>query len=458
MVISTSEQGGLEPIGGRLGVLDHLVPGRFARDPAARIPPSPHRLAQLLGSKFVSRRLFYLALPVVAVVGIEAGSSILLRFVAPMPDLRPALKAEEARRAADRRAALAYWFEDQVLHPYLGFVQRPAGRPDSSSVTELGFPAGPLIREAQADTLVVGVFGGSVAQFFGEGSAVERAFAGLANGRRVVTVNAAIGGGKQPQSLLALAYLLSVGAHFDVVLLLDGFNEVALHPAENAAHGVSPLYPRGWAALVGGLDAAPEARRLLAVVATLSELRETIARELATSVLRRSSTAVLSARLVDRTLASMVSERRLRLLKTRVVAYDYSVRGPRWPVPGGDALYRSLAEMWVQSAVQMERLCRANDIRFVHVLQPNQYAGAKPMGPAERRAAWLEDQPYYEPARRGYPFLREASVLLEDVEFFDLTAVFDGISEPLYVDTCCHFNARGNEVLAEAIAARLRPQ
>ena len=61
---------------------------------------------------------------------------------------------------------------------------------------------------------------------------------------RILTV--AMPGYKQPQQLLALAYLLSHGAQIDVVVNIDGFNEVALPQAENLPKGVNPFYPRAW--------------------------------------------------------------------------------------------------------------------------------------------------------------------------------------------------------------------
>ena len=40
-------------------------------------------------------------------------------------------------------------------------------------------------------------------------------------------VNLALFGYKQPQQLTTLAYLMSIGGQFDLVLNIDGFNEVA---------------------------------------------------------------------------------------------------------------------------------------------------------------------------------------------------------------------------------------
>ena len=41
-------------------------------------------------------------------------------------------------------------------------------------------------------------------------------------------------GYKQPQQLLILSYFLSIGQSFDVVVNIDGFNEVAISPLNDA--------------------------------------------------------------------------------------------------------------------------------------------------------------------------------------------------------------------------------
>ena len=48
------------------------------------------------------------------------------------------------------------------------------------------------------------------------------------------------GGWKQPQQLLALSWILALGGELDVLINVDGFNEVALDGVENAERGVFP--------------------------------------------------------------------------------------------------------------------------------------------------------------------------------------------------------------------------
>ena len=39
----------------------------------------------------------------------------------------------------------------------------------------------------------------------------------------------------------------------------------------------------------------------------------------------------------------------------------------------------------------------------------------------------------------------------QGVNFHDLTMIFANKVEPIYIDTCCHFNKTGNEILGTVI-------
>jgi hypothetical protein len=106
----------------------------------------------------------------------------------------------------------------------------------------------------------------------------------------------------------------------------------------------------------------------------------------------------------------------------------------------------------------MNFLCRANRIAYVHVLQPNQYVpDSKPLGPQERITAVRDEECYALGAKHGYPeLLREGETLrAEGVDFHDLTRLFAAFADPIYIDTCCHYNQQGNDLLAEAVAEAL---
>ena len=79
---------------------------------------------------------------------------------------------------------------------------------------------------------IIGIFGGSVGAFFcrvGSGRFEDdlRQSASFKN-KELVTLCFSHEGYKQPQQLLVLSYFLSIGQPFDLVVNIDGFNEVAL--------------------------------------------------------------------------------------------------------------------------------------------------------------------------------------------------------------------------------------
>jgi hypothetical protein len=355
----------------------------------------------------------------------------------------------------------------EVIHPYLGFVvPPPSGAAERRLDLEtLGFPVGgPLVRERSDDRVVLGVFGGSVAAAFAHAGGPGQVFSQVQalpgfRGRQLVVVTLAAPGYKQPQSLIALAYLLALGGKLDVVLLIDGFNDVVLAPVENVPHQVFPFFPRSWGYRVADLNLATETRALIGQIAWIAGVRAGRAKALLGSPLRRSRTVWLAWFALDRWLASELAERRMALQSEPVrEQLDYVATGPRWFTPNEASLYRDLVSTWQESSFQMRALCEAYGVRFYHFLQPNQHLpGSKPMGRDERAVAVTPGHPYIRHVEEAYPLLREAGEDLRrrGVRFHDLTQIFSNVSEPVYRDDCCHLGVRGNELLARAIAGAM---
>lgn len=354
----------------------------------------------------------------------------------------------------------------EPLHPYVGFVNDPAlNTPENVEVwrgleiNEYGFP-GPLMFEPDEDRLVVAMTGGSVAFFFSilardELVAAIRAIPEHAD-KEVVFVALNLQGHKQPQQLFALQYALVAGAHFDWVLNLDGFNEVALPAVENRVNGTAALFPRRWHMRVAGrLD--PVVGEAAATVAFLERLRVERAEDFS-GPLRFSLTANFLWSMLDVSYARRIGELEDEATRQAVDAGSFAARGPVREFADDAAYFDHAAELWQRSSLQMHRLCEANGIRYVHFLQPNQYVpDSKPMELLEQVRAVSEESRFREPVLLGYPMLRERGAALRaaGVEFHDLTQVFASVEEPLYIDSCCHFNEAGNEILAAALGALL---
>jgi hypothetical protein len=354
-----------------------------------------------------------------------------------------------------------------VLHPYLGYVRDVGpssldGTPDEP-LEHFGFYAdsGRFVREARDDQLVVGIFGGSVARNFGYGPGVERLAERLRAlpqyaGRSIVFSVPALGGYKQPQPLLAFAYLLSLGAHFDLVIEIDGFNEVALPVYENMPKDVAPFYPRSWYFLAEDLPRDLQIAR--GAIAAAERDIEAWSETYRGSVLRFSYLAGVVREIHDRWLLRCIQAAKEELIAAAARPASYAVTGPRRAYGSDAELYADLARIWSRGSLEMHRLAAAHAIPYFHFLQPNQYVpDSKPLTPREREAAYLEGHAYQRSVVAGYPRLLEegAQLRARGVRFFDLTRIFAGHTESLYVDPCCHFGNDGDVILGDAIGSAI---
>jgi len=421
--------------------------------------------------KQIGFRLAWLA---IGLALLEGSSWLLLRAAPDLGD-RLALVARGLDPSARTRAAgrIGQQFADgkfteEVVHPYLGFAMAPseAALAGPLGLESLGLPGGgPLVRERRPDTVVMAVFGGSVAYYFGKGGGPERVFAGLQSlpafaGKQLVVLNAAAISYKQPQSLMALAWLDALGAQLDLVVLLDGFNELNGPITEQIPAGVFPFFPGRWEQRVAKLDSATALRARIGEVAYLTERRAELGARFAGSLLSESRTATLLWALYDRRLERRVEAVRAELAESAAGAkLDYAAAGPPWPTADRVALYGDLADLWMRSSLEMRALAEAGGAQFFHFLQPNQHVpGTKPMEPDEIDIAIAGGERFAPIIATGYPFLRERGARLVErgVRFHDLTRVFEDTREPVYVDNIGHVGHRGNEIIADAIAAALR--
>jgi hypothetical protein len=339
----------------------------------------------------------------------------------------------------------------EVIHPYLGFVLDPKR---TQNVSDFGFfdDINPMIPRTE-DTLIVALFGGSFAAGLWRHGRDVLINSLKVTGKNIVVVNLTMGGYKQPQQLLALTYLLSLGAEFDIVINIDGFNEIALPPSENIPKNIFPIYPRAWYFRVAGVT-DPQALRQVARLAVLDQRRKNWAQLFAISKLYHSVASCLLWEAVDRLLESKRTGIILALQRGRILSKEYVVTGPQYSFSNDDALYDYLAKAWKRCSFQMRAICDANGIRYYHFLQPNQYVeGSKPMKQEERAVAINDENPYRISVVKGYPFLRRYGhdLIGLGVKFHDLTMTFAGIEDILYGDDCCHLNKQGYKIIATTI-------
>lgn len=384
----------------------------------------------------------------------------------------------------------ATWMQ---LHPYRGWTVRP-GSPaqvdwdviprmapgvsreairswlQERPANTLGFSSTVQdYRSLQDDQLVVGIFGGSVAEhvaLVGEVVIREVLAASLALAPETIhVISFALPGYKQPQQVLALVEALLLRIPLDAVVNIDGVNEASfLASGDNARH--HPLYPPIYQiapalAVLGGSLKADDLERF----ASIRRDRRHAARLehfAAHSIIRFSAIArtwcrILARRLGER--AAIAQQQLQQSLAGRHPARDIMASLDDPCMDSNDACQHVMADLWSTSSMLMATLARQAGAAYLHVLQPNQYVqGSKPMlSPEERRYAYLPEDPPSLAIKRGYPLLQTRGQHLQElgVAFQDLTSLFVHDPGTIYVDTCCHYNRRGIELFARAIAERL---
>jgi hypothetical protein len=371
--------------------------------------------------------------------------------VAPSVSARPTAMIDDPR-VADQPV---------IVHPYFGYVANPGKIPN---VNQYGF-FGPLPFAIRApDVALIAVFGGSVAgQLVKVGGDVLRdqlAAEGGFRGRRIEVIDLALGGYKQPQQLLVLATLLALGAQFDVVVNLDGFNEID-GSKDNLQDGVNPFFPYSWnlhARQALDSDAAVHVANADAIRSRRDALRAWFARwPVAHSVFLLTLWDVLDQRQEAALRAETAALREVAAGKSLTLQQS----GPRVGFADDESMYVEYAEVWARSSIEMSLLCGGFGIRYFHFLQPNQYLpGSKTLTDEERAAAYDPDVADTRRVETAYPLLsaRGRELRAQGVAFTDLTMLFRDESRSVYSDTCCHLNRLGNELMATEIARTVGQQ
>ncbi|MEM1183116.1 MAG: hypothetical protein AAGM22_32535 [Acidobacteriota bacterium] len=413
------------------------------------------------------RRALFIALTALVVAGaIEAASAVawwLSGSSSPAVGVGLELGADAADGEEKSGGPVFDPRQGVVLHPFLGFVLDAETAPrlgNSEVARRLGFPFNlhKPIRGPSDDALVVALFGGSFAEqtYIFAYAELTEALASIERfaGRKIILINLASGGYKQPQQLQALHYLLALGGHIDVAINLDGFNETALIRDENISLGTHPSFPRSWRLRVD--DLGPETRRAMAEIAWLEDRRRRSRTWASEAPWRWSFTVRLVHSRIHCMIVDAIARREALIRDAESGEASFQAAGPKFHYADWDQAFDAAAALWRRSSLLMHRTLMASGGEYHHFLQPNQYVeGSKPLSPEELRDAYVGDSGFRRDIGRGYPRLVAAGESLradEGVAFHSLLRVFADRQETLYVDNCCHVNRAGYRIIAEAIA------
>ena len=372
------------------------------------------------------------------------------RVVAPQPVAQAELEAAVGQR----------------LHPYLGFGGIYSLREGSRANNNLGFGQAiayqvPFV--PKANDLAVFVFGGSVATNLvvppQSGLSLEGALRQRIKDKNVIVYSMAQGSGKQPQQLIALAMLLAMGQHVDVVVNLDGFNDVAIGYS-NHYHGVHPIFPS--AAIMWGigntLDAGRRTSDFYHTAANLLDARFAITRHSDAANVSRYGLAYLYRKAA----ISFYLRQKAAAEKQYVRAFNdndnlgriKTLMGIDLPVNEKDDGAEMAFDIWLKSDEAMAVLSKSIGARYVHVIQPNQYFSKKKFSPEEAKIALSAppNDPVRTGAERGYAMFEKQAEMIAKRGVVSGVAMFDDRPDAMYVDNCCHYTNAGETILANFVA------
>jgi hypothetical protein len=349
-----------------------------------------------------------------------------------------------------------FFVSETVIHPYLGFVQDP----ETAEIARLGFWQNPQEMKRSPDRVIIGITGGSVALslFLNAGDALKQQLAATPAfaGKEIRLFCFALGGFKQPQQLFVLNYMLLLGAEFDEWINLDGYNELNESVNENWRQGIAPIYPRQWK-LYARKTFDRNTLRIMVEVQNNERQRSAIRRFFSRTPLLSSVFCLTVWERLDRMKNHRGVELQLKL-EAMLASAEKSLQ-VTGPISSSDDWREILTEsvrIWRQSSLTSDAVCRSSGIRYHHFLQPNQYARqAKVFSDTELKTAFYpEGNLFRDVAEAGYPVLSQAgaSLLKDGVRFHDLSQLYRGMTDTLFVDACCHINKQGNLILASAIA------
>ncbi|MEW6272833.1 MAG: hypothetical protein AB1689_26445 [Thermodesulfobacteriota bacterium] len=364
-------------------------------------------------------------------------------------ELRAAAQESTSENDLD---AVPEYYRQFVMHPYLGYAFDPSHV--HWQVDLLGFTG--AMEAAPEHSVEVVITGGSLAWNFSRQAQdtlrrhLERVPAFV--DRPVRFVSLATVGFKQPQQLFSLIYYLLVTRRRpDVVINIDGFNEVTHVPQGRAA----PIYPGYWNQLA--LDVrSPSTNRALLELTLARTARQTVASW--SLPLRYCVSCMVTWQALDGAIAARIEAKLRRFARAQSLEKtSYLRHGPSFDRSDAER-WRALADYWRDSSLLMHHLSRRLGFHYLHVLQPNQHLlGTKPLSDEERSIV-PEGGTLGSDVRTGYALLLERArdLAAQRVSFLDATRVYEHTTESLYVDECCHVNELGSRILAEAIGEKLR--
>ncbi|MCE9594182.1 MAG: hypothetical protein K8S98_08310 [Planctomycetes bacterium] len=272
-----------------------------------------------------------------------------------------------------------------VLHPFFARDTRAARKELDRALEFTSSAEGTLAFD-------VVVFGGAAAADFATnrvGPLTEALRADPRYAARPIRVwNQARAGFKQPQQANALAYLLDAGVEPDLVLVIDGVEDLTI-ALRNGRAGTHPVYPstESWGSRLGRpLNDPARLQAVLAARQSEQRMRSWARTSLSLGLAHSACLGTFVVDELERRLAEVnAAQRHVDDVGTRELD-DRAAVGPRHA--GDDiAIVRTATRAWFEGALSMWAMCRERGIAYVHVLETAPHDADVALAQGERSLA-----------------------------------------------------------------------
>ena len=358
------------------------------------------------------------------------------------------------------------------FHPFFGFIQKPS--PDFRSgfkVNNYGFisPYDYPFKKFKKNQFVIGIFGGSVASDFSIFQVQNKILPqylkqvpGLQD-KEFVILSFATGGYKQPQQLLILNYFLALGQELDLVVNIDGFNEVALSNLNNknqinlampSIQHISPLTSLANNSL--SIEAMQATIRIKENKTRINEGLESL--QHCSLAACDALTSVYVQNLVNNYRKDVIAFEKERSKKQQDEEGSVIFINKNKSILEDSAAFEQMAWNWAKSSIFMHKVLSASNVPYFQVLQPNQYYQTKRVfGEAEKRIAFNKETPYAKAVELGYPAIlgKFPNLQKNNINILNGVKVFDKTKDAVYVDSCCHYNQAGEVIFSNYVGSSI---
>ena len=235
--------------------------------------------------------------------------------------------------------------------------------------------------------------------------------------------NAAIDGGKQPQQLFKLYYLDLIGLEFDIIINLDGFNELALTLSENYAINDHLIYPRNYSRLISTFNSSFNCVSDINIKAN----RFSYIPIIEFYDLYKIRNCHFSLEGANKNSGTRFSE---------ITNYNKTTF---------DKALKNSIKIWNISSNKINDFSLKNNTTYLHILQPNLYLkNSKKLTSEELNL--LNYPKYGNIISKYYKTLNLNN--LKTQKKLDLRYVFEENTKNLYRDYCCHLNNLGMHLIS----------